>query len=95
MTYFTCIELLGAEPSDYEALTEVMTCAGFSTTIPSKKKEVYKLPRGVYRCQSQRTTAAVLAVAREIANATNFKNEVITIPTLGARWYPNEPAGEN
>ncbi len=90
MIFFTYIELHGASAQDYDALNDAMAVSGFSTTARSEEKTTYRLPRGMYRCQSDKPANAILDIAREIANSTGFPNEIITIPTRGARWYPQK-----
>jgi hypothetical protein len=89
VVYYTLIELLNATPDDYAKLDDRMDLAGFMRTACSKTGQPYKLPRGVYRSQCSHHASKVLDVAREAADSTGCKNEVMTIESAGARWIPN------
>jgi hypothetical protein len=87
--FYCIVELLDATADDYERLDGAMAVAGFTRTTRSKNGESYKLPTGVYRSQCRLHASEVLNIARSIANSTGRANEVMTIESDRARWFPS------
>ncbi|MBS0243736.1 MAG: hypothetical protein JSS20_16285 [Proteobacteria bacterium] len=69
-TFFVCADLRSSTYHDYDLLERAMRDAGFKTEISNVARSVaFKLPRGIFSFEGNRTDEDVLRLARDVARS--------------------------